>query len=89
MIQQARPSKRKLPTPFRQKNSTLYHGAVRRVRPKAMTVAVIIAGLLPVLWGTGAGSEVMSRITAPLLSLFIIPAAYKLMWLRRHRRLAA
>lgn len=48
--------------------------------------------------GTGAGSEVMSRIaapmiggmiTAPLLSLFIIPAAYKLMWLRRHRRLAA
>ncbi|EAN5888220.1 hypothetical protein E4438_01895 [Salmonella enterica subsp. enterica serovar Glostrup] len=69
-----------------------------RGRPKAMTVAVIIAGLLPVLWGTGAGSEVMSRIvapmiggmiTAPLLSLFIIPAAYKLMWLRRHRRLAA
>ncbi|EDH2658182.1 hypothetical protein GC675_04885 [Salmonella enterica] len=37
----------------------------------------------------GAGSEVMSRIAAPLLSLFIIPAAYKLMWLRRHRRLAA
>ncbi|EAB2095259.1 efflux RND transporter permease subunit [Salmonella enterica] len=68
------------------------------MRPKAMTVAVIIAGLLPVLWGTGAGPEVMSRIvapmiggmiTAPLLSLFIIPAAYKLMWLRRHRRLAA
>ena len=59
-----------------------------------MTVAVIIAGLLPILWGTGAGSEVMSRIaapmiggmiTAPLLSLFIIPAAYKLMWLHRHR----
>ncbi|EAQ1857897.1 hypothetical protein DS621_09175 [Salmonella enterica subsp. enterica serovar Teshie] len=71
---------------------------VLRGRSKAMTVAVIIAGLLPVLWGTGAGSEVMSRIatpmiggmiTAPLLSLFIIPAAYKLMWLRRHRRLAA
>ncbi|EAA3446849.1 hypothetical protein E8Q29_08480 [Salmonella enterica] len=69
-----------------------------RVRSKTMTVAVIIAGLLPVLWGTGAGSEVMSRIaapmiggmiTAPLLSLFIIPVAYKLMWLRRHRRLAA
>ncbi|VEC86743.1 Cobalt-zinc-cadmium resistance protein CzcA; Cation efflux system protein CusA [Raoultella ornithinolytica] len=60
-----------------------------------MTVAVIIAGLLPILWGTGAGSEVMSRIaapmiggmiTAPLLSLFIIPAAYKLMWLYRHRQ---
>lgn len=70
-------------------NEALYHGAVLRVRPKAMTVAVIIAGLLPVLWGTGAASEVMSRITAPLLSLFIIPAVYKLMWLRRHRRLAA
>jgi Cu(I)/Ag(I) efflux system membrane protein CusA/SilA len=60
-----------------------------------MTVAVIIAGLLPILWGTGAGSEVMSRIaapmiggmiTAPLLSLFIIPAAYKLIWLRRHKK---
>lgn len=79
-------------------DEALYHGAVLRVQPKAMTVAVIIAGLLPVLWGTGADSEVMSRIaapmiggmiTAPLLSLFIIPAAYKLMWLRRHRRLAA
>ncbi|MBI6547638.1 CusA/CzcA family heavy metal efflux RND transporter [Xenorhabdus lircayensis] len=75
-------------------DDALYHGAVLRVRPKAMTVAVIIAGLLPILWGTGAGSEVMSRIaapmiggmiTAPLLSLFIIPAAYKLIWLRRHR----
>ena len=75
-------------------DAALYHGAVLRVRPKAMTVAVIIAGLLPILWGSGAGSEVMSRIaapmiggmiTAPLLSLFIIPAAYKLMWLRKHR----
>ena len=59
-----------------------------RVRPKAMTVAVIIAGLLPILLGGGTGSEVMSRIaapmiggmlTAPLLSLFVIPAAYRLM----------
>lgn len=75
-------------------DNALYHGAVLRVRPKAMTVAVIIAGLLPILWGTGAGSEVMSRIaapmiggmiTAPLLSMFIIPAAYKLIWLRRHK----
>lgn len=75
-------------------DEALYHGAVLRVRPKAMTVAVIVAGLLPILWGTGAGSEVMSRIaapmiggmiTAPLLSLFIIPAAYKLIWLHRHR----
>ncbi len=63
-------------------------GAVLRVRPKAMTVTVIIAGLLPILLGEGTGSEVMSRIaapmiggmiSAPLLSLFIIPAAYRLM----------
>ncbi|HLQ14223.1 MAG TPA: efflux RND transporter permease subunit [Steroidobacteraceae bacterium] len=60
-------------------------GAVLRVRPKAMTVTVIVLGLLPIFWGHGAGSEVMSRIaapmvggmiTAPLLSLFLIPSAY-------------
>jgi Cu(I)/Ag(I) efflux system membrane protein CusA/SilA len=53
-----------------------------------MTVAVILAGLLPIVFGSGSGSEVMSRIaapmlggmiTAPLLSLFIVPAAYALM----------
>ena len=63
-------------------------GAVLRVRPKAMTVAVIIAGLLPIMLGSGTGSEIMQRIaapmvggmiTAPLLSMFIIPAAYWLM----------
>ncbi len=68
-------------------------GAVLRVRPKAMTVAVILAGLLPILWGSGTGSEVMQRIaapmvggmvTAPLLSMFVIPAAY---WLMRRRYL--
>jgi Cu(I)/Ag(I) efflux system membrane protein CusA/SilA len=68
------------------------HGAVLRVRPKAMTVAVIVAGLLPIFWGHGTGSEVMSRIaapmvggmiTAPLLSMFVIPAAYRLMRVRR------
>ncbi|MFZ5700689.1 MAG: efflux RND transporter permease subunit [Pseudomonadota bacterium] len=68
-------------------------GALRRVRPKAMTVAVILAGLLPVLMGSGAGSEVMSRIaapmvggmlTAPLLSMLVIPAAYLLMRRRSH-----
>jgi len=68
-------------------------GALLRVRPKAMTVAVILAGLLPILLGSGAGSEVMSRIaapmiggmlTAPLLSMFVLPAAYLL--LRRPRR---
>ena len=68
-------------------------GALLRVRPKAMTVAVILAGLFPILIGTGTGSEVMSRIaapmiggmlTAPLLSMLIIPAAYLLM--RRHNQ---
>ncbi|MBU6467620.1 MAG: efflux RND transporter permease subunit [Betaproteobacteria bacterium] len=63
-------------------------GAVLRVRPKAMTVAVIIAGLMPIMWGSGTGSEVMQRIaapmiggmvTAPLLSMFVIPAAFLLM----------
>ncbi|MNZ47074.1 Cation efflux system protein CusA [compost metagenome] len=72
--------------------AAIREGAVQRVRPKIMTVAVIIAGLLPILWGSGTGSEVMSRIaapmvggmvTAPLLSLFVIPAAYRLLR-RRH-----
>jgi len=66
----------------------IMEGAVMRVRPKAMTVATIIAGLLPIFLGTGTGSEVMSRIaapmiggmiTAPLLSLFVIPVIY-LLW---------
>ena len=70
-------------------------GAVLRVRPKAMTVAVILGGLLPILWGTGTGSEVMQRIaapmvggmiTAPLLSMFVIPAAYRLMRRRQSTR---
>jgi Cu(I)/Ag(I) efflux system membrane protein CusA/SilA len=68
-------------------------GAVLRVRPKAMTVATIVAGLLPLFWGVGTGSEVMQRIaapmiggmlSAPLLSLLVIPAAYRMM--RRPRR---
>ncbi len=70
-------------------------GAVLRVRPKAMTVAVILAGLFPIMWGTGTGSEVMQRIaapmvggmiTAPLLSMFVIPAAYLLMRRSRLRK---
>ncbi len=70
-------------------------GAVLRVRPKAMTVAVILAGLLPILLGGGAGSEVMQRIaapmvggmiTAPLLSMLVIPAAYCLLQRRALRR---
>jgi Cu(I)/Ag(I) efflux system membrane protein CusA/SilA len=68
-------------------------GAVQRVRPKAMTVAVIIAGLIPIMWSEGSGAEVMQRIaapmiggmlTAPLLSMFVIPAAYLL--LNRNRK---
>lgn len=71
-------------------------GAVMRVRPKAMTAAVVIAGLIPIMLGEGAGSEVMQRIgapmlggmvTAPLVSMVLIPALYT-MWqarvLRRH-----
>ena len=70
----------------------LMEGAVLRVRPKAMTVAVILAGLFPLLIGHGAGSEVMQRlaapmvggmITAPLLSLLVIPAIYRLFGYRR------
>lgn len=69
-------------------HAALIEGAALRVRPKAMTVAVILAGLIPILIGTGTGSEAMSRIaapmvggmlTAPLLSLFVLPAAYILL----------
>ena len=68
--------------------AAITEGAVLRVRPKAMTVAVIIAGLLPIMWSSGTGAEVMQRIaapmvggmvTAPLLSMFVIPAAYLLL----------
>ncbi len=72
--------------------AAIREGAVQRVRPKAMTVAVILAGLLPILLGGGAGSEVMQRIaapmvggmlSAPLLSMLVIPAAYALLKRRR------
>ena len=74
--------------------AAIQEGAVQRVRPKAMTVAVIIAGLLPIMFGTGTGSEVMQRIaapmvggmiSAPLLSMLVIPVAYRLL---RQRTLA-
>ena len=73
-------------------HAAIQEGAVLRVRPKAMTVAVILAGLFPIMWGAGTGSEVMQRIaapmvggmiTAPLLSMLVIPAAYLLMRRRR------
>lgn len=75
----------------------IMEGAVERVRPKMMTVVAIMAGLLPILWGTGTGSEVMSRIAAPMvggmisstvLTLAVIPAIYGLVKqfeLRRRR----
>jgi Cu(I)/Ag(I) efflux system membrane protein CusA/SilA len=70
-------------------------GAVLRVRPKAMTVAVIVAGLVPIMIGAGTGSEVKQRIaapmvggmiTAPLLSMFVVPAVYLLLRRRQLRR---
>ena len=73
----------------------IVEGAALRVRPITMTVAVIIAGLLPIMWGSGTGSEVMRRIaapmvggmiTAPLLSMFVVPAAYLLIRRRALRR---
>ena len=73
---------------------SIREGAVLRVRPKAMTVSVIIAGLIPIMLSNGTGSEVMQRIaapmvggmiTAPLLSMLIIPVAY---WLLRRRQVS-
>lgn len=72
--------------------AAIYEGAVLRLRPKAMTVAVVLAGLIPIMLGDGAGSEVMQRIaapmvggmvTAPLLSMFVIPAVWLLLQRRR------
>ena len=72
--------------------AAIMQGAVERLRPKMMTVCAIIAGLLPILWSTGAGSEVMRRIAAPmvggmisstLLTLAIIPVLYA--WVRQRQ----
>ena len=74
--------------------AAIREGAVLRVRPKAMTVAVVMAGLLPILLGSGTGAELMTRIaapmvggmvTAPLLSMLVVPAAWLLMHRRRRR----
>ena len=67
--------------------AAIMEGAVERVRPKMMTVVAIMAGLLPIMWGSGTGSEVMRRIAAPMvggmvsstiLTLIVIPAIYAL-----------
>jgi Cu(I)/Ag(I) efflux system membrane protein CusA/SilA len=72
--------------------SAIREGAVLRVRPKAMTVAIVLAGLIPMMWGQGTGSEIMARIaapmvggmvTAPLLSMLVVPAAWLMMKRRR------
>ena len=75
--------------------AAVMEGAVERVRPKMMTVVTIMAGLLPIMWSTGTGAEVMRRIAAPmvggmisstLLTLIVIPALYALIEERRLRR---
>jgi len=72
-------------------DEAIVHGAVKRVRPKLMTVAAAFMGLLPIMWSTSAGADVMKRIAAPmigglvtsfLLELLVYPAIYKLWKLR-------
>jgi Cu(I)/Ag(I) efflux system membrane protein CusA/SilA len=72
-------------------DEAIVHGAVKRVRPKLMTVTAAFMGLMPIMWSTGAGSDVMKRVAAPmvgglltsfLLELLVYPAIYKL-WKRR------
>ena len=84
--------KRHRPATLQELRAAVIEGAVQRVRPKAMTAAVIFAGMLPIMFGTGAGSEVMRRIaaplvggmvTAPLVSMLLIPVLY-LWWKGRH-----
>jgi Cu(I)/Ag(I) efflux system membrane protein CusA/SilA len=76
-------------------HEAIMFGAVERVRPKMMTVVAITAGLLPILWSTGTGSEVMQRIAVPMiggmvsstvLTLVVIPAIYALIKGRGLRR---
>ena len=70
---------------FADLQEAVMHGAVRRIRPKMMTVMAILIGLLPIMWGHGTGSDVMKRIAAPMiggvitsgiLELLIYPAIY-------------
>ena len=84
------------PPTVRDLYDAVYEGAVERVRPKMMTVTAIMAGLLPILWGTGTGASVMKRIAAPMvggmlsstvLTLVVIPAVYSL-WKERAIRTA-
>ncbi|MEA3274001.1 MAG: efflux RND transporter permease subunit, partial [Pseudomonadota bacterium] len=81
--------RRRQPAGLQELRDAVIEGAVLRVRPKAMTAAVIIAGLLPIMLGIGTGAEVMRRIaaplvggmvTAPLVSMVLIPVLY--LWWR-------
>jgi len=72
----------------------IHHGAVKRIRPKIMTISVIIAGLLPIMWSHGTGSDVMKRIAAPMvggvvtsgvMELLVYPVIYYL-WRGRNLR---
>jgi len=75
-------------------HAAIVHGAAERLRPKMMTVMAIMMGLLPIMWGSGAGGTVMRRIAAPMiggmvsstvLTLLVIPAIY-LLWRRAELR---
>ena len=88
--------KRGLMTNLAHLRDAIYHGAVKRVRPKAMTACVIVAGLAPILWSHGAGADVMKRIATPmvggvmtstLMELLVYPAIYYLWRSRSIRRL--
>jgi Cu(I)/Ag(I) efflux system membrane protein CusA/SilA len=72
-------------------HEAVVHGAVKRIRPKAMTVAAAFMGLMPIMWSVGAGADLMKRVAAPmvgglltsfLLELLVYPAVY-LLWRRR------
>jgi Cu(I)/Ag(I) efflux system membrane protein CusA/SilA len=93
---QARRAAGREPT-LRDLYDAIIEGAVERVRPKLMTVTAIMAGLLPILWGGGAGASVMKRIAAPMvggmvsstiLTLIVIPAVYAI-WKEREVHLAS
>jgi copper/silver efflux system protein len=73
----------------------IVHGAAKRIRPKFMTVATMVAGLVPILWSTGAGADVMKRIAAPMvggiftsfaLELLVYPALYAIWKTREMKR---
>ncbi len=87
-------SEGRLPSPA-DLHAAIMHGAVERVRPKMMTVVAIMAGLLPILWSSGTGSEVMRRIAAPMvggmvssavLTLLVIPVIYALI---KHKQISS